>query len=285
MAEARRFSFSDALEKEFAFGPHLNARDEKAVKRTVSGLLKLLHPHGEWTRSELREYVEFALEGRRRVKEQLKKLAPHEYGKTSFSYVDRDSGKESWVGAPEQPEQLEKAAAVIEDPAAASAKPDDRSVYEVLAAGESKMVEFKLTARWNEHTKQKDRELEHAVVKTAAGFMNAYGGTLFIGVDDAGEPVGLEKDLNTTNRADLDAFENWLTSLFQSSIGARATSYIEVDFPIVNGTTVCRVVVTPAGSPVFVTMKEEDWFYVRLGNSTRRISTKEAVEYIKHHWK
>ena len=78
LRESRRFSFSDAMENEFAFGPHLNARDEKAVKKTVSGLLKILHPDGEWTRSELREYLEFAMEGRRRVKEQLKKLAPHE---------------------------------------------------------------------------------------------------------------------------------------------------------------------------------------------------------------
>ena len=114
LRESRRTSFSDALENEFALGPHLNARDEKAVKKTVSGLLKILHPDGEWTRSELREYLEFAMDGRRRVKEQLKKLAPHEYAKTSFSYVDRDTGMESWVEVPEQPEELEAVAEVVE---------------------------------------------------------------------------------------------------------------------------------------------------------------------------
>src|SRR6202012_1712656 len=87
----------------------LSARDEKSVRKTVSGLLKILHPHGEWTRAELREYLEYALEGRRRVKEQLKKLAAHDYAKTAFSYVERDTGHEYWVEVPEQPDRAEDA--------------------------------------------------------------------------------------------------------------------------------------------------------------------------------
>jgi ATP-dependent Lon protease len=73
---SRRQNYSGAVDEVFAFGEHLNARDERAVRKTVSGLLKILHPHGEWTRAELREYLELALEGRRRIKEQLKKIAP-----------------------------------------------------------------------------------------------------------------------------------------------------------------------------------------------------------------
>ena len=82
LRQLRKQSFVRAIDAEFGLGSHLSARDEKAVRKTVSGLLKILHPHGEWTRSELREYLEFALEGRRRVKEQLKKLAAHDYAKT-----------------------------------------------------------------------------------------------------------------------------------------------------------------------------------------------------------
>ena len=73
------------------------------------GDVEILHPHGEWTRAELREYLEFALEGRRRVKEQLKKLAAHDYAKTAFSYVERDTGHESWVEVPEQPDDIRAA--------------------------------------------------------------------------------------------------------------------------------------------------------------------------------
>ena len=106
LRQLRKQSFVRAIDSEFGLGSHLSARDEKAVRKTVSGLLKILHPHGEWTRAELREYLEFALEGRRRVKEQLKKLAAHDYAKTAFSYVERDTSHEYWVEVPEQPDNI-----------------------------------------------------------------------------------------------------------------------------------------------------------------------------------
>src|SRR5690606_27482758 len=254
--------------------------DEKAVRKTVSGLLKILHPHGEWTRAELREYLEFALEGRRRVKEQLKKLAAHDYSKTAFSYIERDTGSEVWVDVLEQPDELvEDVGDVIgEDD---SPDPDQAPVEELLAAGESRHVEFKSTARWNIHAGRVDKELELAVLKSIAGFMNAKGGTLLIGVDDTGTPIGLEADLATVNRKDLDGFEAWLTTLMENALGGAATSNAEIDFPTIDGTTICRIRVHPSGSPTYVSMKDDDWFYVRLNNSTRRLSTREAVDYIK----
>ena len=80
----------------------MNARDAKAVRKTVSGSMKILFPHGEVTEDELAEILEVALEGRRRVKEQLKKMGSFEYHQTSFSYVDNDSREERFVGVPEQ---------------------------------------------------------------------------------------------------------------------------------------------------------------------------------------
>lgn len=98
----RKYNYTEALDQYFELGSHLNARDRKAVRRTVSGLIKILHPHGELGRDDLEEIVEFAVEGRRRVKEQLKKMAPHEYHQTSFSYQLKESGEERFVGVPEQ---------------------------------------------------------------------------------------------------------------------------------------------------------------------------------------
>ncbi|MBI4706190.1 MAG: protease Lon-related BREX system protein BrxL [Deltaproteobacteria bacterium] len=92
----------DALNGEFRLGAHVEGRDANAIRRTVSGLLKLLHPHGEWTRNELRTYLELAMEGRRRVKEQLKKRGAFEFYRTSFSYLDETDGREVTVGVPEQ---------------------------------------------------------------------------------------------------------------------------------------------------------------------------------------
>lgn len=101
LRELRRHSFAETFDREFSFGAHLNTRDTKAVRKTISGLLKLLYPHGEIEKDELREIVELALEGRRRVKEQLKKLGSFEYHQTSFSYLDIQSREERFVGVPE----------------------------------------------------------------------------------------------------------------------------------------------------------------------------------------
>ena len=100
--ELRRRNYTDAIDRNFSLGSHLNTRDAKAVRRTVSGLVKLLHPAGNPTREELQEYLELALEGRRRVKEQLKKMGSFEYYQTSFSYFDTETMQERFVGVPEE---------------------------------------------------------------------------------------------------------------------------------------------------------------------------------------
>lgn len=92
----------DALNGAFRLGAHVEGRDANGIRRTVSGLLKLLHPHGEWSRDELRTYLELAMEGRRRIKEQLKKRGSFEFYRTSFSYIDETDGREVAIGVPEQ---------------------------------------------------------------------------------------------------------------------------------------------------------------------------------------
>ncbi|MBI3964702.1 MAG: ATP-dependent Lon protease, partial [Chloroflexi bacterium] len=92
----------DAVDRHFRFGSHVEGRDATAARKTVSGLLKLLHPDGVYEKAELQEYLELALEARRRVKEQLKKRGSFEFYKTSFSYVDLTDEVERTVGVPEQ---------------------------------------------------------------------------------------------------------------------------------------------------------------------------------------
>ena len=102
LREMRKHNFTEIIDRHFSMGAHLNARDRKAVRKTVSGLMKILFPHGEVTQQELAEILEFALEGRRRVKEQLKKMGSFEYYQTSFSYTLQETGEERFVGVPEQ---------------------------------------------------------------------------------------------------------------------------------------------------------------------------------------
>lgn len=100
--ELRKRNYTDIVDRYFALGTDLNTRDAKAVRRTVSGMIKLMHPAGDPTKEELSGYLELALEGRRRVKEQLKKMGSFEYYQTSFSYVDTESMREHYVGVPEE---------------------------------------------------------------------------------------------------------------------------------------------------------------------------------------
>jgi ATP-dependent Lon protease len=102
LRDLRKHNYTEMIDRHVALGSHLNARDVKAVRKTVSGLIKLLYPHGDVSREKMPELVELALEGRRRVKEQLKKMGSFEYHHTSFSYLDNESREEKFVGVPEQ---------------------------------------------------------------------------------------------------------------------------------------------------------------------------------------
>lgn len=100
--EMRKRSFSDVLSRYFRLGNNLNQRDVIAVRKTVSGLVKLLYPSGSITKEGAKEIVEYALEGRRRVKEQLKKIGGMEFYDVHFSYIDNENFEESFVSVPEQ---------------------------------------------------------------------------------------------------------------------------------------------------------------------------------------
>ncbi|MBM7605941.1 ATP-dependent Lon protease [Metabacillus crassostreae] len=100
--EMRKRTFSDAIDRYFKLGNNLNQRDTNAVRRTVSGMLKLLYPHGEFTKEEVIEVLEYALEGRRRVKEQLKKIGGMEFYDVMFSFIDKETLEEHYVSVPEQ---------------------------------------------------------------------------------------------------------------------------------------------------------------------------------------
>lgn len=92
--ELRPRNFTDTAEAHFSLGNHVGQRDRKAAVRTVSGLMKLLHPDGKCTKQEMAEYVSFGLELRRRVKEQLKRINPIEFSRVNLSFVDRETGDE-----------------------------------------------------------------------------------------------------------------------------------------------------------------------------------------------
>ena len=100
--EMRKRSFSDSIDRYFKLGNNLNQRDTIAVRKTVSGMVKLIYPNGEYTKEDIEEILQYALEGRRRVKEQLKKIGGMEFYDVMFSYIDKESLEEEYVSVPEQ---------------------------------------------------------------------------------------------------------------------------------------------------------------------------------------
>ena len=96
-SQLRRRNYTDKYDLYYSLGSHVEERDRKAAVRTVSGLLKLLHPDGNCTKAEMQEYLSFALEMRRRVKEQLKRMGGIEYARVNLSYLDKETGEETFI--------------------------------------------------------------------------------------------------------------------------------------------------------------------------------------------
>lgn len=164
------------------------------------------------------------------------------------------------------------------------------TVRDIIEAGESQTIEFKSTARYNLHTKMADPKLEHVIVKTVAGFLNAEGGILLIGVSDEGEVLGLDNDLSTLGaKPNMDGYELTLRQLLESTISAPTAATVRIGFEESDGKTVCVVAVASAGKPVFAkppksTGSDASEFWVRTGNQTKQLHGDDMVQYQADHW-
>jgi len=98
----RKYNYVDALDEWFSLGSQLRQRDTKPVRKTVSGLIKLMHPDGNFTKEDVEVYLKWAIEMRRRVKEQLKRIGGMEFWDTNFSYIDKETQEETYVSVPEE---------------------------------------------------------------------------------------------------------------------------------------------------------------------------------------
>ncbi len=102
MHHLRKDSYVNAVDDFFTFGAQLRQRDTKPIRKTVSALVKLMHPDGKYTKEDIREYLTWAIEMRRRVKEQLKRIGGMEFWDTNFSFIDKETQEETFVSLPEE---------------------------------------------------------------------------------------------------------------------------------------------------------------------------------------
>jgi len=121
-------------------------------------------------------------------------------------------------------------------------------------------------------------------VKTLAGFMNAQGGSLLIGVADDGSIVGLENDFQTLGRKDSDGYTQALMSTVADKLGTPACRLLRILFHQQDGMHVCRVVVLPSPVPVYAKEDKQSKFYIRTASGTREMDLQEAVNFIKTKW-
>ncbi len=163
-------------------------------------------------------------------------------------------------------------------------------VAELLRVGESQTVEFKSSARWNLRAKMRDKTMEHVVVKTVCGFLNAEGGKLLIGVDDNGNVIGLDADMRTLGqRGNRDGYELFLHQLLDKNLSIPTAGIVRVSFENLANSVVCAVSVASAGKPVFAKALEGvggeySEFWVRIGNATKQLHGDDMMEYRSIHW-
>lgn len=159
-------------------------------------------------------------------------------------------------------------------------------ILDLAASGETKTAEFKSTARCNLHTGDKDPAIEWSALKSIAGFANAYGGTLLVGIKDDGAVVGLEKDLKFVQKNDLDGWLLWFNAAVSASMGKVMASGLDVRHCLIEGRTVVRIDVSPSPKPVFATNPKDSKpaFMVRMTNSTQELVGQDALDYQQMRW-
>ena len=158
------------------------------------------------------------------------------------------------------------------------------SVAEIITSGESATIEFKSSLRWDVREKRVNKELQKVIAKTVAGFLNAEGGILLIGVADDGEVLGIQDDINSTGRKDLDGFQQTLIQTFSNYLGESVAANVRVSFEDIEEQAVCAVKVEACQQPVYFTDGKGKEFYIRFGSSTRPLDVEAAQKYIAENW-
>jgi hypothetical protein len=155
----------------------------------------------------------------------------------------------------------------------------------LLAAGETDLVEFKSSARWDYRDHKVNKLLEQVIVKTLASFLNSRGGTLLIGVDDNANVVGLEADYATLGRRpDRDGYQQFLVQLVSGTLGKNVCADLSISFLPVQAKEICVVQARASASAVYLDDQGQSKLLVRLGNTSQELTGRQAVEYVQSRW-
>lgn len=159
-------------------------------------------------------------------------------------------------------------------------------IHSIIAQGESNLLEFKSSFRWDVEQERINKNLEAVILKTLAGFLNSTtGGTLLIGVSDSGALIGLKNDYQSLKRPDQDGFEQFVIAAISNNLGTDLSPFIKILFHVVdNDKHICRLIILPSPRAVFLNQNKTPKFYLRTGGGTRDLNIQEAVDFITHRW-
>lgn len=154
----------------------------------------------------------------------------------------------------------------------------------IILKGESDSIEFKSTLRYDIVHNTINKKLEFVIAKTISAFLNRSGGNLIIGVDDEQNILGLEHDINSLPKKNIDGFELKLLEIIKNYIGADLSSHIKIEFPRVNNVVICWIKISESSKPVFIKHENKEDFFIRSGCSSIPLSREEQSSYEKSHW-
>lgn len=154
---------------------------------------------------------------------------------------------------------------------------EESALTALIQSGEGPLVEFRPALRWNFDANRIDEDIEDSCLKTVAGFLNSEGGTLFVGVNDEGAPVGLNDD---RFEDEDELLLHWI-NLIRSCLGPEFIPYIRSIIHTVGDHRLLIVECLPSARPVFLTRDGAESFHVRIGNATQALKTSESLAYIE----
>lgn len=290
LRKLRSYDFSQKYQEHFELSDDISTRDRDGINKSFSGLMKILFPDGEASREDMEMLLEFSVEGRKRIKDQLMRI-DNTYPDVTFKYVASEGGKEAAIQTAEEkqyPQHYYKKPEAQTDKktqtASLPAKPQEKALSEeekLIQTGENAKLEFKSTLRWNILAKRIDKEIEQSVLKTVVAYINTEGGTLLIGVQDDGNILGIDLDQFPNDDKYLLHFAN----LINDKIGKQFIDQIQYALKIIGDKKILQVDCKPSSTPVFLKDNGQEEFFVRNGPSSVQLSTSQFHEYSRKHFR
>jgi ATP-dependent Lon protease len=289
LRKLRSYDYTQKYQEFFELSSDISTRDREGSNKTFSGLMKILFPGGEATKEDIEMILEFAVEGRKRVKDQLMRIDTT-YPDVSFEYTNVSNGVGTQVKTAEEkryPQHYYKKPDVARDQSQTKVvgpeiqKKKQSEEEKLIESGENANLEFKSTLRWNVKADRSDKRIENSALKTVVAFLNTEGGTLLVGVEDDGNVLGTEPDRFANDDKYLLHFAN----LLNDRIGKQYLDQIRWQLKEIDAKKILRVDCKPSSTPVFLKVNGEEQFYIRNGPSSIQLSPSEVLEYSRKHFR